>query len=174
MKKNQVVRNLSLILVMLLCIAMISVTAIAEEDFVISEDVEEMVPEISFEIIGGDAEIIEDAKSIPSTENTRTVGDLLATGMDDFIRTTTIPLTLSSGNWSADFLASVTGNPGAIYEVVLVSPGGSTHTINIYSSGGAFTIITTMMYASAGTYNFRFTRCTGSAVTAYAVAEIRD
>ena len=102
------------------------------------------------------------------------VGQVLVSGSADFVNSTTIYLYLSSGNWSADCLAVVTGNPGAIYEVVMTTPGGSSSTAYVTSNSGVFTNIVTLSYASSGTYKFKFTRISGSAVTAHARAEICD
>lgn len=107
-------------------------------------------------------------------ESIRSVGDILVSGGADFTNSVTIPLTLSSGNWSADFLAVVTGNPGALYQVDVTTPGGSTTTGYIPSNSGTFTNIVTLTYASSGTYRFKFTRLGGSATTAHAGAEICD
>ena len=81
---------------------------------------------------------------------------------------------LSSGNWSADFNAVITGNTGARYMVELTDPDGATTTYYITSNSGTFTHLTTFLYAKAGTYTFYFTRLTGSASPCTAIAEIRD
>ncbi|MBR2289579.1 MAG: hypothetical protein IJ867_02970 [Clostridia bacterium] len=102
------------------------------------------------------------------------MGKVLVYDSKDFVNSVTIYLTLSSANWSADCLATVTGNTGALYEVEVTTPGGTTYTDYITSNTGDFERIVTLVYASAGTYTFKFTRLTGSAVTAHAVAEICD
>ena len=102
------------------------------------------------------------------------VGDILCTGSADFVNSTTISLYLNSGNWSADFLVVVTGNPGARYQVSMTTPGGSTYSSIITSNSGVFTNMATLTYATSGTYTFMFTRLNGSAVTAHARAEICD
>lgn len=109
-----------------------------------------------------------------SSGSTRSVGDILAVESDDFVTTVTIPVYLSKGNWSADFLVKITGNAGAQYQVDLTTPGGNTISQYIYSNSGSYTNMVTMTYASAGTYYFKFTRITGSANTVHAICEICD
>ena len=102
------------------------------------------------------------------------VGSVIAYGSSTFTNSTTISVYLDSGNWSADFLVCVTGNANAKYEVVMTTPSGSVYTTFITSNGGTFTNMATLAYASKGTYNFKFTRVTGSANTAHATVEICD
>lgn len=107
-------------------------------------------------------------------ENTKSAGSILVSGSANFTTTVTIPLYLSSGNWSADCLAVVTGNPGVQYQVTVTTPSGSTTTGYITSNAGTFTNIVTLVYAGSGTYTFKFTRLGGTAKSAHAVAEICD
>ena len=111
--------------------------------------------------------------SAAPSESVQSVGDVLVTDSKDFVNTCTISLYLSKGNWSADFLVKVVGNPGAHYEVRMTTPGGSTSTSYIYSNTG-YTNMVTLVYASPGTYTFEFTRLSGSASTATATVEICD
>ena len=102
------------------------------------------------------------------------VGDILCAGTADFVNSVSIPLTMGSGNWSTDFIATVTGNAGARYMVEVITPSGSNYSTYLTCGSGQFTIVKTLTYASSGTYTFRFTRVSGSASTATAVAEICD
>ena len=145
MKKTSLFRILSLVLAMCLSFGLTSAVAFAEDTPVTPIDVDE-----------------------------DSIGAVLVYDSKDFVNSVTMYLTLSSGNWSADFLATVTGNAGALYQVDMTTPGGSTYTVYITSNTGDFTKIVTLAYASAGTYTFKFTRLSGSAVSAHAVAEICD
>ena len=102
------------------------------------------------------------------------IGDILYYGSIDFVNTGTISLYMNSGNWSADFLVCVTGNPGVRYQVNMTTPGGDTYTTYITSNGGLFTNMATLTYASSGLYTFKFTRLNGDAVTAHGRVEICD
>ena len=135
---------------MVLCFSMTAVTAFAAED--------------------NDAPV---SSSATPSEPVRSIGDTLVAGSKDLVNTCTISLNLSSGNWSADFLVKIVGNPGAHYEVRMTTPGGSTSTSYIYSNTG-YNNMVTLVYASAGTYTFEFTRLSGSASTATATAKICD
>lgn len=150
MKKSLITRILSLVMVLAMSFAMMSMTAFAAEE-----------------------------GTIPDTEtvhnnSTRADGDILASGSADFVSTVTIPVYLSKGNWSADFMVNVSGNTGAYYQVDVTTPGGSTYTDYVYSNSSAFTTITTLVYASAGTYNFKFTKLSGSNTASHAIAKITD
>lgn len=146
MKKRSLIRILSMVLAMVLCFSVTAATAFAAE---------EETPETPIHIDESD-------------------GDLITFGTATFTNMTTITLTLSSGNWYADFNAVITGNYGARYEIVMTRPNGSTSSHTIASNSGTFTHLTTLAYASAGTYTFEITRISGSASPANAIVEIRD
>ena len=151
MKKTSLItRILSLVMVLAMSFAMMSMTAFAAE--------EETTP---------DTETVHN-------NSTRADGDILASGTADFVNSVTIPVYLSKGNWSADFMVNVSGNSGGYYQVTITTPGGTTITDYVYSNAYAFSTITTLVYASAGTYNFKFTRISGNASTAHATAKITD
>lgn len=146
MKKRNLIRILSMVLAMVLCFSVTAATAFA---------VEEETPETPIHIDESD-------------------GDLITFGTSTFTNSTTITLNLSSGNWSADFNAVVTGNAGAKYFIEMTRPGGTISTFTITSNSGTFTHLTTLIYASAGTYTFEITRISGSASPCSAIVEIRD
>ena len=143
-------RILSLILVLCMSFAMMSVAAFAAED-----------PNPG-------------ANTGDPNEPDRAVGDVLYAGSASFTNSVTITLNMGQGNWSADFLVIVMGNAGARYMVELTTPSGSTHTAYVTSGTGVFTNMATLVYASAGTYTFTFTRISGNAGIANAIAEICD
>lgn len=101
-------------------------------------------------------------------------GDLITFGTLVFTNSGTITLNLSKAYWFVTISGVITGNAGAQYEVVMTTPSGSSVTTYMTSSSGTFSLITTLAYASAGTYKFKFTRLTGSASPCSAIAEIRD
>ena len=107
--------------------------------------------------------------SVPGSDGTRAVINFDSDYLTNYVE---IDLHLSKGYWGADFYASVVGNVGGQYEVDITTPGGTTITDYISGSGGTLTLITTMMYASPGTYRFEFYRLSGSEVSALAVAQI--
>ena len=138
MKKTHLVtRILSLVLVLCLSFAMMSVNA-----FAVNED---------------NPEFIHGTPSEPD----RSIGAVLYINM-------------TSGNWSADFLVAITGNAGAMYQVDMTTPDGSTYPCIVTSGTGYFTHIATLAYASTGTYIFQIYRLSGSANTAHALVEICD
>ena len=149
-KTSLIIRIMSLVMVFAMSFAMMSMTAFAAE--------EGTTP---------DTEMVHN-------NSTRADGDILNSGSADFVNTVTIPVYLSSGNWSADFMVNVSGNTGAYYQVDLTTPGGTTFTSYVYSNASSFTNIATFSYASSGTYYFKFTKLSGSNNTAHAIAEICD
>ena len=151
MKKTHLVtRILSLVLVLCLSFAMMSVNA-----FAVNED---------------DPELIHGTPNVQD----RSIGAVLYSDSADLVNSTTISIYMSSGNWSADFLVAITGNAGAMYQVDMTTPSGSTYSAFITSGTGYFTLIATMAYAGKGTYIFQIYRLTGSANTAHALVEICD
>lgn len=149
-KTNLVTRILSLVLILCLSFAMMTMDAFAVDD---------SNPGASSEIPG---------------EPDRSVGAVLYSDSADLVNSTTISIYMSSGNWSTDFLVAITGNAGAVYEVDMTTPSGSTYSALVTSGTGYFTHIATMAYAGKGTYTFQIYRLTGSAVTAHALVEICD
>ena len=151
MKKTHLVtRILSLVLVLCLSFAMMTMDAFAVDDSNPG-----------------------DFSKMPDEPN-RSVGAVLYSDSADLVNSTTISIYMSSGNWSADFLVAITGNAGAMYEVDMSAPDGTTNSVLVTSGTGYFTLITTMMYAGKGTYTFQIYRLSGSANTAHALVEICD
>lgn len=151
MKKTSLkMRILSLIMVLCMSFAMMSVTALAVEDP--NPDTNTGIP----------------------NEPDRAIGPVLYSDTANFVNYTTISITMTSGEWDADFLVAITGNAGAMYEVVMTIPSGSSYTTYVTSGTGHFTTIATLIYAAKGTYTFSFTRISGSANTAHAIVEICD
>ena len=151
MKKTHLVtRILSLVLVLCLSFAMMSVNA-----FAVNED---------------NPEFIHGTPSEPD----RSIGAVLYSDSANFVNSTTIYINMTSGNWSADFLVAITGNAGAMYQVDMTTPDGSTYPCIVTSGTGYFTHIATLAYASTGTYIFQIYRLSGSANTAHALVEICD
>ena len=105
---------------------------------------------------------------------TESVGQVLYADGKDFSGSTTISLTMTSGNWSADFLGYVIDSTGALYEIVLTTPSGTTYTAYVNGSSGSFVNIKNFIYASAGTYTFKFTNVYHTGSSAHALAEICD
>lgn len=111
----------------------------------------------------------EGADNAPDGNGTRAVINYDSDYLTDYVE---IYLYLSSGHWMTGFYAAVVGNVGTEYEVDITTPGGSTITSYVLGGGGTLSLITTMAYASAGTYRFEFYRITGDPVSALAVAQI--
>ena len=151
MKKTHLVtRILSLILILCLSFAMMTMDAFAVDDS--NPGVPSEIPD----------------------EPDRSVGAVLYSDSADLINSTTIYIYMSSGNWSTDFLVAITGNAGAMYEVDMITPSGTTYPCTVTAGTGYFTHIATLAYAGKGTYTFHIYRISGSAVTAYALVEICD
>lgn len=107
--------------------------------------------------------------SVPGSNGTQAVINF---GSDYLTNYVEIDLYLSKAYWNAGFYAAIVGNVGEEYEVDITTPGGTTITDYVVGGGGALTLISTMMLASAGTYRFEFYRITGDPVSALAVAQI--
>ena len=151
MKKTHLVtRILSLVLVLCLSFAMMSVNA-----FAVNED---------------NPELIHGTPSEPD----RSIGAVLYSDSANFVNSTTIYINMTSGNWSADFLVAITGNAGEIYEVEMITPSGSSYSCTVTAGTGYFTHLATLAYAGTGTYTFYIYRVSGSANTAHALVEICD
>jgi hypothetical protein len=102
------------------------------------------------------------------------VGSILYSASAYFTKSTTLTITMTKGNWDADFLVTVIGNSGATYEVDMTTPSGTVYTSFITGGSGTFTNMKTLTYASKGTYTFKFTLLAGSEVSANALVEICD
>lgn len=152
MKKNFFKRFLAFVMALCMCFGTTSMSAFAAE----SE-------------APADCVTTEDVGVMPMAD-----GDVLTAGMRAFTNSTTLSLELTHANWSTDFCVTVLGNTGAKYEVVLDGPDDITATTYIAGGTSNLTLLLTLLYAPAGTYKFTFTRLSGSAISASAIAEIRD
>ena len=168
-KMSLVTRILSLVMVFCMMFVMTATVAFAEE-------IEEPAAEREAFDLVPDEEPDRGSDSGDGEEDSpRSVGDTLDLDSVSFTNSGTAYLTLSSGNWSANFLATVVGNAGAMYEVELTIPSGTTYYYNVTStSTTSFWLLDTFFYASPGTYTVKFRRASGSAVNVIGIAKLCD
>lgn len=109
-----------------------------------------------------------------SSVDTLSSDEVVATGMATIVNSATITLQLTQSHWNAGFYITVLGNQGAKYEVVLTMPNGSQKVAYVAGGSSNLSTIAYTIYAEPGTYEFEFTRISGNAASARAIAEIHE
>ena len=97
--------------------------------------------------------------------------ELITSGMATVVDSATITLNLSKVHWSTAIYVGVLGNAGARYEVVVTEPDGSQYTTYVTGGTNNLSLFYTMVYSQSGSYKFKFTRLSGSSISASAIVE---
>lgn len=109
-----------------------------------------------------------------SSVDTLSSDEVIAAGMATIVNSATINLTLTGIHWNTGFYITVLGNQGAKYEVVLTLPDGSQKVAYVAGGSSNLSLIAFGLHTDPGTYKFEFTRISGNAASARAIAEIHE
>jgi len=84
-------------------------------------------------------------------------------------------ITTEEGNWDAQFIVSLSGNPSGSYYVSMRAANGTEQYFGFMNADGdSDGLYVTQGYAKAGTYTFYVTQSTGSRVPITAIVQILD
>ena len=114
-------------------------------------------------------------EGVEVNETTVTYSDKIASGKSENTFTTNdrVYVSLTNGNWSADFEITILPATNASFTVTLTTPSGDQYVDTVIADGIAHHF-RTLTYAPAGTYTIYFLRQSGSSANYKAFVDVYD